>query len=258
MSDRDYNSPEYDRPNYETAEEYNRARREREEQMAEESQNSYGEGYSSYNYENYNNRNANRVYSGSAMTDATGKPLKNYFALKLTISIMMIMGCCCSNMILVILGIIALVFTCKANSAYNNGNAEEFQKQSKVATVLLWVGGGFLIIYLIMGIFILVSLNLEIKETTGKNLLDVWEMIEDEIDIEDLLSDFEDYDGLEDPESDVQYIDDRTTSLPMTYDRFLETGFELEDFSSKTEVEPGDLEYYSFKMYSVSIEWYDQ
>ena len=55
MSDRDYNSPEYDRPNYETAEEYNKARREREAQMAENGQNPYGANYGNYNnYSNFN------------------------------------------------------------------------------------------------------------------------------------------------------------------------------------------------------------
>lgn len=204
MSDRDYNSPEYERPNYETAEEYNRARRERE--------------------------------AGNTMSDATGKPLKNYFALKLVLSIIMIMGCCCSNFFLVIVGIIALVFTCKANTAYNQGNPTEFRKYSKVSSVLLWMGGIVMAIMLTISIIVLAI--------AGQK--------------------FEDYEGLEDPETDVQYLDDRTTplpegyadfvwekkifSVPMSYDRFLEMGFELEDFSSQTEVKSGDLEFYSFKM----------
>ena len=269
MSDRDYNSPEYDRPNYETAEEYNKARREREAEMAENGQNPYGANYSNYsNYSNYDNGAASgRVYSGSTMTDATGKPLKNYFALKLTLSIMMIMGCCCSNFFLVIVGVIALVFTCMANNAYNQGNAQDFQRKSKISTILLWMGGIVMAVMLMFGIVFMVMASREFEDVTGENIWDILEnedLLDDPDFWEDLFEDFEDYEGVGDAETDMQFFGERevplpegyeqfvwentTFSVPMSYDKFIETGFVIEDFYDKTDIEPGDLEYYSFQM----------
>lgn len=253
MSDRDYNSPEYERPNYETAEEYNRARKERETQMAEEGQNPYG---NSYQYNGYTNA-SNRVYTGSTMTDATGKPLQNRFALKLVLSIMMIMGCCCSNFFLVIVGIIALVFTCKANTAYQQGDAESFQRNAKVSSVLLGIGGVVLALVLIVGVIFFSVVNQDFKDTTGTNM---WELFDEEIwdDFEDVLGINPDY---EEPEVSYERFADRETplpdcfkdfsiaghkcSMPLSYRALQEANLSLDDFSESMEIRQGDLEVFS-------------
>ncbi|MGN1154974.1 MAG: hypothetical protein ACI4TK_02230, partial [Agathobacter sp.] len=75
MSSRDYISPEYERPNYETAEEYNRARREREAKMAAEQKLYDEEG--NYNY----NSSSNSGYEA---------PLNNSAGFKIVLSVIMI------------------------------------------------------------------------------------------------------------------------------------------------------------------------
>ena len=75
--------------------------------------------------------------------------------MKLTFSILeMISG----NLISLICGIIACVFTCKANTAYKEGKWEEFKSHAKVSNIVLWVGLGVcIVVYVIVFALIAVA-----------------------------------------------------------------------------------------------------
>ncbi len=87
---------------------------------------------------------------GAMPMDANGQPLKNTFGMKMTFSILEIICCCCCNIVTMVLGIIACVFTTKANNAYKSGNAQEYKSNSKTASICLWIGLGFAVIWLII------------------------------------------------------------------------------------------------------------
>lgn len=106
-------------------------------------QNGYQNNYQD-NYQQYANY-------GNAMVDDQGRPLKNRFALKLVLSIIMIL-CCCVSPYGMIFAIVGLVFTCMANSAYNAGNPYDFRANARVSTIMLWIAG------VLMAISILISL----------------------------------------------------------------------------------------------------
>ena len=177
MSSRDYISPEYERPNYETAEEYNRARREREAKMAAEQKLYDEEG--NYNY----NSGSNSGYEA---------PLNNSAGFKIVLSVIMI------ALFMVICGTVFVI------------------------------------------------MRSEIGYIAEENIWD------------NLFHDFEDFD------EEIEWLEERITplpegyskftwkgneySVPMSYDKLVETGFVLENFSTKTKLEPGNLEYYSFSM----------
>lgn len=92
---------------------------------------------------------------GNVPLDKKGQPLKNRFGMKLTFSILeMISG----NLISLICGIIACVFTCKANTAYKEGKWEEFKSHAKVSNIVLWVGLGVcIVVYVIVFALIAVA-----------------------------------------------------------------------------------------------------
>ena len=93
--------------------------------------------------------------NGNVPLDKKGQPLKNRFGMKLTFSILeMISG----NLISLICGIIACVFTCKANTAYKEGKWEEFKSHAKVSNIVLWVGLGVcIVVYVIVFALIAVA-----------------------------------------------------------------------------------------------------
>ena len=75
-----------------------------------------------------------------------GEPLKNRFGMKLTFSILEILTIFSCNLLTGIMGIIACVFTTKANNSYKEGRWDEFKSQAKSSAILLWVGfAGFII-----------------------------------------------------------------------------------------------------------------
>jgi hypothetical protein len=82
---------------------------------------------------------------GSTVIDSNGKELKNYFGLKLTLSILEML-CCCASCATLVLGIIACVFTCKANTCYKEGRYDEFKTKAKTATILLIIGAAAAVI----------------------------------------------------------------------------------------------------------------
>ena len=93
--------------------------------------------------------------NGNVPLDKKGQPLKNRFGMKLTFSILeMISG----NLISLICGIIACVFTCKANTAYKEGKWEEFKSNAKISNIFLWIGLGVcLVVYVIVFALIAVA-----------------------------------------------------------------------------------------------------
>lgn len=112
--------------------------------------------------QNYGNpyQNGQQMYGGynpygNVPLDKKGQPLKNRFGMKLTFSILeMISG----NLISLICGIIACVFTCKANTAYKEGKWEEFKSHATVSNIVLWVGLGVcIVVYVIVFALIAVA-----------------------------------------------------------------------------------------------------
>ena len=126
-------------------------------------QQDYGSQYQS-GQQNYGNpyQNGQQTYggynpygNGNVPLDKKGQPLKNRFGMKLTFSILeMISG----NLISLICGIIACVFTCKANTAYKEGKWEEFKSNAKISNIFLWIGLGVcLVVYVIVFALIAVA-----------------------------------------------------------------------------------------------------
>lgn len=124
-------------------------------------QQDYGSQYQS-GQQNYGNpyQSGQQTYGGynpygNVPLDKKGQPLKNRFGMKLTFSILeMISG----NLISLICGIIACVFTCKANTAYKEGKWEEFKSHAKVSNIVLWVGLGVcIVVYVIVFALIAVA-----------------------------------------------------------------------------------------------------
>lgn len=264
MENKEYCSPEEEqswgsnneKPNYETAEEYNQARREQTEEQGPS--NAYG-AYNNGNYAYGNNTYGNNTYGsnaygnygydnnaynqqryanlGGVMVDEQGKPLKNRFALKLTLSIIMILFCCCSmSPLVMVLGIIGLIFTCLANSSYNAGNPVQFRSRARVSAILLWVGGGIMALIMLIYIAFFVYFNAVLKESLGEEVYnqmwteEFWEEVLEELENMEDENYWdenyweEDYWNSEDYWNDPEYWDD-----------ILGT----EEFSSETEALPG-------------------
>lgn len=113
---------------------------------------SYGQtGQQSYGQSAYSQTS----YGASQVPlDKNGMPLKNNFAMKLTFSILELLCCCGCNIIAMIMGILGCVFTVQANNAYKENRWEEFRSKSKTASIFLWVGFGFAVLYGIYMIFL--------------------------------------------------------------------------------------------------------
>lgn len=231
---RDYASPEqdaanpYSRPVYETAEEYNKA--------------NYNQQYT-YNGQPYGN--SQYAGFGGPMTDAAGKPLKNYFAVQLVFAIIEILLCCFSP-VAMILGIIALVFTIQANSSFNFGRAEEFKAKSKTASILLIIGGVFALIAIIVNIVFAAFFMTEFKEIYSEleqGILSEEDWMDEIWEEEDYLDPdvFEDYPGTDEvpltegfesfTHKGVSY------SVPMSYDAFMNMGYILEEGYENSSIE---------------------
>lgn len=97
-------------------------------------------------YGQANGQYAGNAYAGvnygeaTVLNDENGQPVKNSFGMKITFSILEILCCCGCNLITMIMGIIGCVFTSKANSAYKSGDVQEYKRNSKSATICLWIG----------------------------------------------------------------------------------------------------------------------
>ncbi len=126
-----------------------------QQNMYGQNQNTYGQNYTQYNQQNYGGQNysaygynANNGMGGAPL-DKNGQPMKNRFGMKLTFAILEIIFC---NIISLVCGIIACVFTSKANTSYKEGRWEDFKSQAKTSAICLWIGLGGVILGLIIGI----------------------------------------------------------------------------------------------------------
>ena len=101
---------------------------------------------------------------GNVPLDKKGQPLKNRFGMKLTFSILeMISG----NLISLICGIIACVFTCKANTSYKEGKWEEFKSNAKISNIFLWIGLGVCLAFYVIVIILIVAVGLSVLPFVG-------------------------------------------------------------------------------------------
>ncbi len=109
--------------------------------------------YGSYN--GYNGGMNTPYNNGNVPLDKKGRPMKNNFGMKLAFSILeMILG---GNFISLICGIVACVFTCKANTSYKERKWEEFKSHARLSNIFLWIGLGVgAVIYVILIIVIAV------------------------------------------------------------------------------------------------------
>ena len=169
MNNNDYNEQNpYVNPGNETTEDNNQVSQEQPQSYAyNQFQNNYGTtgqehnggyAYNNYNYQNNYNSNGGYTNMGGTIIDSNGKALKNHFGMKLTFSILEML-CCCTSCITLIMGIIACVFTCQANTCYKEGRYEEFKSKAKTSTVLLIVGAVFAALAIIMNVASLASLG---------------------------------------------------------------------------------------------------
>lgn len=277
---RDYCSPEeenrYERPSYETAEEYNQARREREQAQSQpvNEQYSYNQyntadqsdsnsasgsnpyGNASYygNTSSYGNAsscgnssyygNGGYTNMGGVILDSNGKPLKNNFGIKLTFSILEML-CCCANFITMIMGILSCVFTCQANTSYNEGRYDEFKSKSKASTIMLIVGAVFAAISIFINALFI-----------GFGMADFWQEFAN-FDMDIVQDDF-DYDYDEDFKEfyneNAQHenfedfnqvtVDGVTISLPCTYADLEAAGFFLNHTDLNAEIDAGSYEFF--------------
>lgn len=135
-------------------------------------QQDYGSQYQS-GQQNYGNpyQNGQQMYggynpygNGNVPLDKKGQPLKNRFGMKLTFSILeMISG----NLISLICGIIACVFTCKANTSYKEGKWEEFKSNAKISNIFLWIGLGVCLAFYVIVIILIVAVGLSVLPFVG-------------------------------------------------------------------------------------------
>lgn len=135
-------------------------------------QQDYGSQYQS-GQQNYGNpyQSGQQTYggynpygNGNVPLDKKGQPLKNRFGMKLTFSILeMISG----NLISLICGIIACVFTCKANTAYKEGKWEEFKSNAKISNICLWIGLGVCLAFYVIVIILIAAVGLSVLPFVG-------------------------------------------------------------------------------------------
>lgn len=179
MGNNDYNEQNpYAKTIDETAEEYNQFHTnygaDGRDSNGSYAYNNY-DNYSNYNnygnYGNYSNYNGNGGYTnmGGTVVDRNGKALKNNFGIQLTFSILEML-CCCTSCITLIMGIIACVFTCQANSCYIEGRYEEFKSKAKTSTILLIVGGIFAAISIVVNIFVWDTFMYEFEKALEEEL----------------------------------------------------------------------------------------
>lgn len=288
---RDYCSPEeevrYERPLYETAEEYNQARREQEQAQFQTGNEQYAYNQYESSYNNYNNYGNGSYYGnggytnmGGVILDSNGKPLKNRFGVQLTFSILEML-CCCFGCIPMILGIVACVLTCIANSCYKQGRYDEFKSKSKASSVLLIVGGAFAALTILTNTISVFAnwddfwtefeyeFEKELEDELGYDIdMDTfWEDIENYEDDIYYDDDYE-YDGDYEYDDDYEYdgnfkdfynenadhvnfddfneiiVDGVTISLPCTYADLEAAGFFMNRTDLNTDMEAGSSNFY--------------
>ncbi len=178
--------------------------------------------------------------NGYPPTGLNGTPMKNRFGLKLTASILEMISC---NLGSLICGIIGCVFTTKANAAYNEGRWEEFKSARKTSAIALWVGLGFFVVNLIMGIVGIIMLaNYSTTSDIYNEYYDEAYLVQEQLTDEE-LEEYLDLYGGANVEEDVEKvviegegytspaitIEGVAMELPVSYADLTALGFKVED-----------------------------
>lgn len=165
------------------------------------------------NQPNYGAGGFNSNYGmGQVPLDKNGQPVKNRYGMKITfavLEILTILGC---NVLTFILGIIAAVFTSKANASYQQGRWDDFKSEAKTSTVLLWIGfSGFMIEVVIIFISLLMGVSLynEIQDSYDYRLPKTYEGSSNAGNTDDT-----DYFGTADSETESTENMDQSTEAP--------------------------------------------
>lgn len=150
--------------------------------------------------------NAYNMYGAYGVpVDEMGEPLKNRFGMKLTFSILEMASLFLCNLLAFILGLVACIYTCKANTAYKNNDGMTFKSASKTSTICLWTG-------FVLSVLTIISLVVSVatgaldfdrlnssKTQVEKETTDITDNYnqDDSITMDDLLSDLEELEGFE-------------------------------------------------------------
>ena len=199
-----------------------------------QNQQSYNEN--PYQWQPYSDSNYN--LNGNPPLDKNGNPVKNRFGLKLTASILEIIG---FNLITFICGIIGCVYTTKANAAYHEERWDDFLSAKKTSAVSLWIGFGVwlfnVLIVIIFGAIIFSSLMRYpdyLHDGTNTNFESYLENAEIQyeneadgmLEEEKPAREYVEGDGYTTPEIT---IDGMLITLPLSYTELAELGFTVED-----------------------------
>lgn len=171
------NQQQNDQPQYETQEQNSQPQYGAEAQQNADGQNNFNGQQNVYGQNNFNGQqnaygqnNFNgqqnaygqqNMYGqgayGMPPVDKKGNPMKNRFGMKLTFSILEILTILSCNLLTGILGIIACVFTSKANTAYKESRWDDFKSAAKTSAICLWVGfAGFIVEFIIWIVMVVV------------------------------------------------------------------------------------------------------
>ncbi len=199
-----------------------------------QNQQSYNEN--PYQWQPYSDSNYN--LNGNPPLDKNGNPVKNRFGLKLTASILEIIGL---NLVTFICGIIGCVYTTKANAAYQEERWDDFLSAKKASAVSLWIGFGVwlfnVLIVIIFGAIIFSSLMRYpdyLHDGTNTNFESYLENAEIQyeneadgmLEEEKPAREYVEGDGYTTPEIT---IDGMLITLPLSYTELAELGFTVED-----------------------------
>lgn len=101
----------------------------------------------------YNNNNVNQYNN---VSDA------NSYSMLLTLSIILtVISTCCCNIITLVLGIVAIVYTVKGNDSFRSGDITNSESYFKVSRILCIVGASIIIIGTIISFaYVIISLAL--------------------------------------------------------------------------------------------------
>ena len=150
------------------------------------------------------------------LNDENGQPVKNSCGMKITFSILEILCCCGCNLITMIMGIIGCVFTSKANSAYKSGDVQEYKRNSKSATICLWIGFAIALVWLVFSIIFSVLYSNDIEDAFMEGYNEA-AGVSDDYDTDDFMGDSgdEEYDTDDFLADDSEDTEDAKTVAPL-------------------------------------------
>lgn len=217
----------------------------------------YGETYGQADQQVYGQTYGQANYGNMVPPlDKNGQPLKNTFAMKLTFSILEILCCCGCNIITMILGIISCVFTTQANTAYKEGRWDEYKSKRKTSSILLWIGLGVALLYLIINIIAVAMSGTDLRSAFEEGYeagysavvddddvyLDEAEekaVVEEETEVTETLE-VTAGEGFTDPVITVNGV---VIALPLTYAEFEKLGFCISDDDKDYVLNEGEYTY---------------